>query len=236
MRAALVCYFLCCATALMGAANCAVSPDEQAIIEQTNVQRRRAGLGELKASAVLCAVARRHAVEMARANKLSHRLNGKSSSDRVSEAGYKWLAVSENIAWNQRSVPEVMDGWMRSEGHRENLLGNDITEMGAGIAANAKGELYFVQVFARPERRETAATLQFVVKNATESTLAMDVNAGKLFTLKPGEQMKYELTTAEATPRGSVGNRGRGVMFSIQDGGQYTVVTAEGRMRVMQGR
>jgi hypothetical protein len=235
MRAALACLFLCCLTTLIGAENfSAVSADEQAIIEQTNVQRKRMGLPELRRSAVLCSVARKHAVEMAKANKLSHRLNGKSSSDRVDAAGYKWTTVSENIAWNQRSVAEVMDGWMRSDGHRTNLLGNDISEMGAGIAANSKGELYFVQVFARPESATKFATLKFTVRNATDSTLRVDVRVGKLFTLTSGESAKYTLTTPDATPSISVGDGRQALEIKIRNDAHYALGKREGRIELYQ--
>src|SRR5436190_23251244 len=112
MRIIIACCVLFSFTALIGAEEiAAVSPDEQAIIDQTNALRKHAGLQELRRSAVLCSVARKHAIEMAQANKLSHRINGKNSSQRADAAGYKWTTVSENIAWNQRSVAEVMDGW-----------------------------------------------------------------------------------------------------------------------------
>jgi uncharacterized protein YkwD len=39
---------------------------------------------------------------------------------------------------------------MSDEGHKQNLLNPDFTEIGVGVAFNAKGQPYYDQVFARP--------------------------------------------------------------------------------------
>jgi uncharacterized protein YkwD len=43
-----------------------------------------------------------------------------------------------------------VNGWMRSDGHRTNILNTSFTEIGVGFQKDAKGRLYFVQVFGRP--------------------------------------------------------------------------------------
>lgn len=40
--------------------------------------------------------------------------------------------IAENVAINQRSASEVMNSWMNSEGHRENILSKDATTIGIG--------------------------------------------------------------------------------------------------------
>ena len=49
---------------------------------------------------------------------------------RTREAGYVAESVGENIAKGQRSVDEVMKGWMASPEHRKNILNPMFTEAG----------------------------------------------------------------------------------------------------------
>lgn len=236
MRARLSCCVLLYFSRFLVAAEATgASSDERTIIEQTNAQRKQAGLAELTQSATLCSVARKHAEAMAKANSLEHRLNGKSVDGRVSATGYKWTSVSENIAWNQRSVEDVMASWMRSEGHRKNLLNSDVTEMGAGIAVNSKGEFYFVQVFARPAALTKWATYKFSVKNETDRGMSVDVRVGKLFSLKPGESASYTLITPHAEPTISLQSNGHALEIRIQNGAQYSLSKRDGRLEVLQG-
>jgi uncharacterized protein YkwD len=57
-----------------------------------------------------------HAQWMASNKSLSH-------SD-LSISGLQTLSVAENIAYGYRSVQTVMQGWLKSPGHRRNIHGN----------------------------------------------------------------------------------------------------------------
>jgi len=46
---------------------------------------------------------------------------------------YPVAAMGENIARGQRTPQAVMTSWMNSEGHRNNILNPDYTEMGIGF-------------------------------------------------------------------------------------------------------
>jgi uncharacterized protein YkwD len=74
-------------------------------------------------------------------------LDDKKPADRVKDAGYKYAAVGENVAWNQKNPAQVVEAWMNSEGHRANILKKEYEEIGVAVAKNAKGEPYWVQVF-----------------------------------------------------------------------------------------
>ena len=43
--------------------------------------------------------------------------------------------------------------WMDSPEHKANILRDKFTEIGIGIARNAKGEVYYTQVFAAPKKK-----------------------------------------------------------------------------------
>lgn len=127
-----------------------LSKDEKALLDQTNVERKKKDLDPLKPNARLFAAARAHAANMAKQEKLEHELDGRGFAERVADAGYKAAGLAENIGWNFATPKAAVEGWMSSEGHRANLLGKDYTEVGLAVAKSAKGELYWVQVFAVP--------------------------------------------------------------------------------------
>ena len=111
-------------------------------------------LPPLKVNPLLCKVARDHAANMARQQKMEHTLDGKTSFDRLKAAGYRYDYASENIAYgNMVSMPEVMQGWMGSPLHRKNLLNKDATEIGLGSATAKDGGFYITQVFGNPKAR-----------------------------------------------------------------------------------
>ena len=79
--------------------------------------------------------------------------DGMEVADRVSQAGYRYRRVGENIAVGQESSDEVVAGWLESPGHCANIMHPAFTEMGAGYAINSTGEsprVYWTQVFGTP--------------------------------------------------------------------------------------
>lgn len=129
-----------------------LTADEEAVIVLTNAERKKAEkeLPPLKMNPQLMAAARKHAANMAAQGKLDHKLDDKDPGDRTKAAGYTSEFVGENIAWNQKSPQDVVKAWMDSEGHRENILHAEYTEIGVAVAKNKKGEPYWVQVFGKP--------------------------------------------------------------------------------------
>lgn len=127
-----------------------MSAEEQEVVKLTNAQRKLAGLEELQPNIKLFQSARLHAANMAKQNKLDHELDGKTMVDRLQATGYNLESVAENIAWNQKTPRKLIAGWMDSEGHKKNMLTGDFVHIGAGMAKNDKGELYWVAVYATP--------------------------------------------------------------------------------------
>jgi uncharacterized protein YkwD len=83
-----------------------------------------------------------HARDMAARRSMSHTGgDGSSMSDRVARVGYHWGALGENVSAGYRTVPEGLDGWMKSPGHCGNIMGAQFREVGVG-AANAPGGGY----------------------------------------------------------------------------------------------
>lgn len=75
-----------------------------------------------------------HSVLMAKMGEMSHQLpGGPSLGERVTEAGFEWRSIAENIAAKVSDVDDVMQAWMNSPGisslhlilgHRQNILGS----------------------------------------------------------------------------------------------------------------
>ncbi|MEU2868678.1 CAP domain-containing protein [Streptomyces olivoreticuli] len=99
-----------------------------------NAQRRAAGCGPVRLNDQLNLAAQRHSDDMATRHFFSHtNPDSTSPATRITAAGYRWTAYGENIAYGQRTAAEVMDTWMHSGGHRENILDCSFTDIGVGI-------------------------------------------------------------------------------------------------------
>ncbi len=131
----------------------AVQPSTiDSLLQLTNQERSRARLGNLSLNSELSKAAQRHADDMARSGKFSHRgSNGSTMGDRIRATNYRYRTVGENLFMQApRNQPAVaVKGWMESDGHRENILNGQFTEIGLGYAS-AGGRHYYVQVFGRP--------------------------------------------------------------------------------------
>ncbi|MDX1438272.1 MAG: CAP domain-containing protein [Rubricoccaceae bacterium] len=94
----------------------------------------------------LASAAIRHSNDMAEHDHFAHvGTDGSTVGDRVSQAGYEWREVGENIAHNQQSISEVVEAWANSSGHCANIMGDGFVEIGA-----AETDRYWTQVFGRP--------------------------------------------------------------------------------------
>jgi uncharacterized protein YkwD len=132
--------------------NVRLSEDEQSLLDLINSERQRKDLPSLRANATLCEVARAHAMNMAKQRKLEHKLDNKTPPERVKDSGYKYALLSENIARGDVSLMEILQAWMKSKVHRENILEAEFTETGIGAVRDGMGEMYYTQVFAAPQK------------------------------------------------------------------------------------
>ena len=104
-------------------------------------------------SGTLAGVASGHAIDMAEHNYFEHQdLSGKSPADRVRAVGYKEKLVGENIAYGPESVEEVVQGWLDSPGHCENMMDPRFAQMGIAYSPGrtSRRGLYWVQLLAEP--------------------------------------------------------------------------------------
>jgi uncharacterized protein YkwD len=110
-----------------------------------NDERAAAGLDPLTENARLTTASNEYSQEMVSRHFFAHvGPDGQTLVERLTDVGYlghsaDWLA-GENIAWaeGRLSTPEqVMQAWMQSPGHRENILEPRFREVGLGVALGA---------------------------------------------------------------------------------------------------
>jgi uncharacterized protein YkwD len=131
-----------------------------ALLAAHNARRAEAGLPGLAASAKLQAAAQGHAMTMAQLGRMEHSGIGDGDpGSRLRGVGYSWTWAGENIAWNQRTVAEVMTSWLSSPGHRENILSSSFTQAGFALARGTDGSFWWCADFGAPAIR-TAYTAE----------------------------------------------------------------------------
>lgn len=94
-----------------------------------------------------------HSTDMAVNNYFSHTSkDGRTASQRVTAAGYSWRTTGENIAAGQRTIQDVMNGWMASPGHCANIMNPNFTEVGVACAQNSTStyKQYWTMSLAAP--------------------------------------------------------------------------------------
>jgi uncharacterized protein YkwD len=107
----------------------------------------------LALSSALTAAAARHASDLAQHGSFDHRgSDGTRPAERVSAAGYRWLAVAENIAAGPLNADAVVAGWLESPAHCANVMAARFTQMGIAFVRvpSANPPIYWTQVFAAP--------------------------------------------------------------------------------------
>ncbi len=118
------------------------------VIAKVNEVRLAHGVSVLSSQPLLHQSAQAHAEDMARNDYFSHtEKNGSSFGDRIKATGYQSLCSSENIAYGQNTAQGVMDSWMKSPGHKTNILREKSREIGIGLAWSDEGTSYWVQNF-----------------------------------------------------------------------------------------
>jgi uncharacterized protein YkwD len=144
------------ATAATGSESCQPSGNEafeDQLIALINQERASRGLGTLAEQSQLTSAARAHSADMACNDYFSHTaLDGSSPFDRMARAGYVFSAAAENLAAGHGSPQAVVDGWLDSEGHRQNMLNPDYVHVGVGYALYPASEYgsYWTAKFGAP--------------------------------------------------------------------------------------
>lgn len=148
------------ALAVAGSPVAAASPAET-VLSAVNAARTKAGCQPLRLNSKLTAAAKSHANAMAEQNFFGHAgKDGSKFSSRIKRQGYSYRTAAENIAAGHRTAMQAVQGWLKSAGHRRNILNCRMTETGIAMVYQpddrpirgnpAPLRYYWVQVFAAP--------------------------------------------------------------------------------------
>lgn len=205
------------------------------VFEGANRLRRRHGWEALASSPELTRAAQAFAAFMAETERYGHDADG-DPTERAQRAGYAPCIVAENLAYQYLSTgfrteelsEGLLEGWMDSPGHRENLLFADVTDTGVGIArSRTSGKYYAVQMFGRP----LALQVSFSIRNGSGAAVTYAID-GEASPLPPGSTATHRqcrpATLAFDWPGGQ-----EPLTLTVQSGLRYDVThTPQGEFRV----
>lgn len=124
------------------------------VIALTNGEREGKGIATLVRNPQLDRAAQMKAEDMAKKGYYAHvSPEGVTPMYWVDQAGYRYLAIGENLVVQRTDAKQVVDAFMGSPGHRANILRKDFTEIGVGVAKGTykgKDTTFTVQIFAAP--------------------------------------------------------------------------------------
>jgi hypothetical protein len=130
----------------------ALADFESDVIDLVNAERQARGIRPLSYDPDLAAAARGHSQDMATQNYVGHdSLDGTTFDDRLMAEGYICGTCGENIAAGYQSPQDVVNAWMSSSGHRDNILNEGFCDIGVGYAFNNSSAYthYWTQNFGR---------------------------------------------------------------------------------------
>ncbi|MCV2360712.1 CAP domain-containing protein [Paucibacter sp. TC2R-5] len=92
--------------------------------------------GPLRWEGRLAQAAQSHATELAQGEQLNHRsTNGRTLRERLRASGYLAYRVGENLAAGQESLDEVLQTWIVSTKHCENIMQADFRDVALACAS-----------------------------------------------------------------------------------------------------
>jgi uncharacterized protein YkwD len=93
-------------------------------------------------------VAKKHSAYLNKKGQLIHYgRGGRSLGKRVTRLGYRWRAVGENLAFYDGDISKLVDLWLHSKAHCQNIFNATYSEMGA---AEVNG--YWTVIFGQPAK------------------------------------------------------------------------------------
>lgn len=139
------------------------SLDASSIIALTNQDRERGGATALTRDSALSAIAQKRATEMLQGGYFSHiSPDGRTPWSWLIAGKYYYTRAGENLAEDFNDAKSVEQAWMRSPGHRANILDSSYTRIGVGVAhgfKDGKPTALVVEFFATPYTTPASAVM-----------------------------------------------------------------------------
>jgi hypothetical protein len=143
------------------------------VVNLTNDERADEAKPALRRNTTLDAAAQMKANDMAKRGYFSHYApDGTSPWYWFDQAGYKYAHAGENLAVHFTDSSEVVEAWMNSPKHRENIVNGKFTEIGVGTAKGkyeGYNTVFVVQLFGTPTTQTVVKTTQVAGETKTSS-------------------------------------------------------------------
>lgn len=124
-----------------------ISSFEREVVKYTNIERVKNGLPELQIDNKLSEVAWYKSKDMQTLDYFDHTSPTYGSPfDMMSQFGVSFTAAGENIAYGYPTPEALVQAWMDSPSHRENILNSIFTHIGVGHVESGH---YATQMFMR---------------------------------------------------------------------------------------
>lgn len=124
------------------------------VVDLTNQERAAAALLPLERNAVLDEAARLKAEHMAAESYFAHYSpSGVSPWHWFATAGYSFVHAGENLAIHFSDSAQVVEAWMQSPAHRDNIVSANYRQIGVGTARGTYqgyDTVFVVQLFGTP--------------------------------------------------------------------------------------
>ena len=121
------------------------------LISLTNQERNAAGLNTLNQNSKLVAAAKAKAQNMFEEQYWDHfGPNGETPWQFITGAGYNYVYAGENLAKGFRTSEGVVEAWMASPTHRDNILSKNYKDVGIAVVSGVllgKETILVVQMF-----------------------------------------------------------------------------------------
>ncbi|PQD95493.1 hypothetical protein CYL18_09420 [Pradoshia eiseniae] len=121
---------------------------EEQVVKLVNEKRAAAGLKALKSSSSLNNVAEKKSKDMRDKGYFSHTSPTYGNlPSMLKKFSISYKAAGENIAAGQTTPASVVSSWMKSPGHKANILSKKYTHIGVGYVSGGNYRHYWTQIF-----------------------------------------------------------------------------------------
>ncbi len=118
------------------------------VVALLNDERARRGLDPVEIHPLVVEASAVHSADQAANRRMTHTgSDGSNTGDRLDRVGFNWRGWGENVGAGHRTAAIIFDGWMNSDGHRRNMLGN-YRYIGVAVANSSDGTRYWTMVLA----------------------------------------------------------------------------------------
>ena len=121
---------------------------QKIILKEVNIEREKNHLKPLKIDNCLNKIAVIKAKDMAKDKKMSHTSKKFGATfNLIKKENIHFTKAAENIASGHKTPEFVTERWLKSKGHRKNILEEEYRFIGIGKAIDSNGKTYWVQLF-----------------------------------------------------------------------------------------